>query len=231
MDLACRCHGFSGSCSLETCWRELPTPYDISEALKKKYNEAVKVEVSIPRDGSPASLRYRDPVTNLYTYPPDSSLVYVEESDDFCTMTGNFTRNRHCMPEENLPSQDGSGSAGSSATGASYGLMPDLREVAMAEHFPACETFCCNGEYVEEVKTVSQTCNCRFVWCCDVVCDTCTYNVTEYRCTGWSHFMRNRLNLSRLSITLIIVWVLSFCTKNQLHYKHEANSCNTCFFL
>ena len=186
MELACRCHGFSGSCSLETCWSELPTSFDISDALKKKYDEAIKVEVSIPRDGSPASLRYRDPVTNQYTYPPDSSLVYVEESDDFCTTTGNFTRNRHCMPEENLPvSQAGSGgSAGSSATGASYGLMPDLREVAMAEHFPPCETFCCNGEYVEEVKTVSQTCNCRFVWCCDVVCDTCTYNVTEYRCTG-----------------------------------------------
>lgn len=183
MELTCRCHGYSGSCSLKTCWRELPTTYDISEILKEKYDEAVKVEVNIPRDGSPASLQYLDPQTNRYTHPPFNRLVYIEDSDDFCTMTGNFTRNRHCMPEENLPA--GSGSTGSA--GAATALAPvttDLREIAMAEHFPACETFCCNGQYVEEVKTVSQTCNCRFVWCCEVVCDTCTYNVTEYRCTG-----------------------------------------------
>lgn len=186
MELTCRCHGYSGSCSLKTCWRELPTTYDVSDVLKEKYDEAVQVEVSIPRDGSPASLRYRDPVTNQYTYPPGNSLVYVERSDDFCSMTGNFTRNRHCMPEENLPASaaPGSGSSGSSGSVGVYAPGTDLREIAMAEHFPPCETFCCNGQYVEEVKTISQTCNCRFVWCCDVVCDTCMYNVTEYRCTG-----------------------------------------------
>ena len=165
---------------METCWRELPSTYDVSDVLKEKYDEAVRVEVSIPRDGSPAELIYYDPATDSYTYPPDNSLVYVEQTEDFCSMTGNFTRNRHCMPEENLP-------AGSGSSGVSGALAPantDLKEIAMAEHFPACETFCCNGEYVEEMKTISQTCNCRFVWCCEVVCDTCTYNVTEYRCTG-----------------------------------------------
>ena len=186
MELKCRCHGLSGSCSVKTCWRELPTLYDISDALKIKYDEAVKVEVSVPRDGSPASLRYFDPVFNRYTNPPDLSLVYVEDSDNFCSRTGNFTRNRQCMPEENLPSSEGSGSSEILLAGASDGplLQPDMKEVAMEEHFPACETFCCNGQYVEEVKTVSQSCNCRFIWCCRVVCDTCTYNVTEYRCTG-----------------------------------------------
>ena len=183
MELVCRCHGFSGSCSLRTCWRELPTVHDISDALKEKHDEAVKVEVTIPRDGSPAFLQYLDPVTNRHVYPPNANLVYVEQSEDFCSTNGNFTRDRQCLPEELLP---GSGSTGSSGMLGGIGYTnTDLREIAMAEHFPPCESFCCTGQYVEIVKTISQTCNCRFIWCCDVVCDTCTQNITEYRCTGW----------------------------------------------
>lgn len=36
----CLCHGVSGSCSLKTCWRTLPTFREIGDALHQKYEKA-----------------------------------------------------------------------------------------------------------------------------------------------------------------------------------------------
>ena len=166
MKLACRCHGVSGSCSVKTCWRELPTIYEISDTVKNKYKQAVKVEAHFPRDGSPAFLHYYDHLSNEHRVPADDELVYLKESDDYCSLQSNYTKNRFCMPEE--------------TSGSGY----TLKQTAMAEYYPTCESFCCSGEYVSNTILVEQSCHCTFVWCCEVVCEKCSHNITESRCTG-----------------------------------------------
>lgn len=40
----------------------------------------------------------------------------------------------------------------------------------------SCESLCCGRGYnVQEVRTVDTKCNCQFVWCCKVNCQTCEH--------------------------------------------------------
>lgn len=166
-NLSCRCHGISGSCAVKTCWSELPSYYQIGDILKEKYDNATKVYAS-HGDQYPR-LRYIDPATNEERSPPSDSLVYLEKATDYCQLRTNFTRGRQCLPQAILEAQQ----------------REQVKYNSMQEYFPPCEEFCCNREFQEETTSVSELCNCRFVWCCDVVCETCSVNMTKYRCTGW----------------------------------------------
>lgn len=47
MELHCRCHGLSGTCSLKTCWLTLPSFQVIGEYLKKKYEKSVHLPKAV----------------------------------------------------------------------------------------------------------------------------------------------------------------------------------------
>lgn len=167
MKLSCRCHGLSGSCSVRTCWRELPTYYQVGDVLKIKFDNAVKVVVAQNGNG-PAVLLSYDPVLRAHVAPSDDSLVFLEHQPNYCSDGSNFTRNRQCLPQSLLDAQH----------------RGQVKASSMNEYFPPCEEFCCSGEYEEEEMIMTKTCNCQFVWCCNVDCQTCTVNTTQYRCTG-----------------------------------------------
>ena len=44
-NVACKCHGVSGSCSLKTCWLQLADFRRIGEFLKEKYDSAAAMRV------------------------------------------------------------------------------------------------------------------------------------------------------------------------------------------
>jgi wingless-type MMTV integration site family protein 5 len=43
-NVACKCHGVSGSCSLKTCWQALPPFREVGKRLKDRYDGAVEVK-------------------------------------------------------------------------------------------------------------------------------------------------------------------------------------------
>lgn len=45
-----------------------------------------------------------------------------------------------------------------------------------------CGLLCCGRGYHTERVLVKEKCNCRFVWCCSIVCDTCEYYKTIHYC-------------------------------------------------
>ena len=45
MKQACKCHGTSGSCDYKTCWNETPDFRDVARLIKKKYQDAVVIEI------------------------------------------------------------------------------------------------------------------------------------------------------------------------------------------
>lgn len=47
MELRCRCHGLSGSCSLKTCWQTLPDFQLIGAYLRKKYDASVHLPSAV----------------------------------------------------------------------------------------------------------------------------------------------------------------------------------------
>ncbi|XP_060842545.1 protein Wnt-5b-like [Rhopalosiphum padi] len=74
--VTCKCHGVSGSCSLITCWQQLPSIRELGEHLKEKYEGAIEVRVT--RRGR---LQIRDP---RFSLPTASDLVYIDDSPNYC---------------------------------------------------------------------------------------------------------------------------------------------------
>lgn len=45
-----------------------------------------------------------------------------------------------------------------------------------------CDLMCCNGNYRTVKEKVERQCNCRFIYCCRVECQTCFYEVESSYC-------------------------------------------------
>ena len=91
--VACKCHGVSGSCSIKTCWQQLPTFREIGERLKERYDGAV--EVKFNKRGTKLKRKH-----NRYNKPNKEDLMYLQQSPDYCginTETGSLgTIGREC---------------------------------------------------------------------------------------------------------------------------------------
>ncbi|XP_030765210.1 protein Wnt-1-like [Sitophilus oryzae] len=90
----CKCHGVSGSCSMQICWRRLPPLRKISEGLYKRYEGASHVKYVERRR---KKLKVVKPE---FKKPNRTDLVYLEDSPDYCekneTLNILGTRGRVC---------------------------------------------------------------------------------------------------------------------------------------
>ncbi|KAJ8910612.1 hypothetical protein NQ315_017490, partial [Exocentrus adspersus] len=90
----CKCHGVSGSCTMKTCWKTLPTFRQVGDILMKKYYRARPVAASTSTHGSrgvDSSKKQKKlhlvltkgkiPVKKM---PKISELVYLEMSPNYC---------------------------------------------------------------------------------------------------------------------------------------------------
>lgn len=97
MDLQCKCHGVSGSCSIKSCWRQMMPFQAVGTFLRKKYLSAIKVTV----DQAGKTLTK----INKSKKPSGEALVFLEESPDYCLRginTGSLgTGGRECNRTSN----------------------------------------------------------------------------------------------------------------------------------
>lgn len=100
--MACKCHGVSGSCSLKTCWNQLPNFRDTGVRLKERYDSAT--EVRFNQQGTSLVQRHR-----RFNRPTKEDLIYLESSPDYCNFdpaTGSLgTQGRRCA--RSSPAIDG----------------------------------------------------------------------------------------------------------------------------
>lgn len=45
-----------------------------------------------------------------------------------------------------------------------------------------CTLMCCGRDYKQTEVTIQENCKCQFIWCCQVICKTCTSIKTISRC-------------------------------------------------
>lgn len=79
MQRTCKCHGMSGSCSLQVCWKRLPPFRQVGEALFQRYEGAAHV--------MPAKRHHKmklKPISPDIKKPNKTELVYLEDSPDYC---------------------------------------------------------------------------------------------------------------------------------------------------
>ncbi|KAG5875368.1 hypothetical protein JTB14_020666 [Gonioctena quinquepunctata] len=156
----CRCHGISGSCSLQTCWMQMSPFEDVSRQLKERYKNSERlsyqiVEKSIYIENSGGEMEEK-------TIPGiEHSLVYLDQSPDYCLTksTEGFSGTRGRMCSKN----------------ANYTTLEEKN---------SCRNLCrrCGYSVKRMQKTVTKRCNCEFNWCCRVKCDSCLETVDEHFC-------------------------------------------------
>uniref|UniRef100_F7FUP9 Protein Wnt n=1 Tax=Monodelphis domestica TaxID=13616 RepID=F7FUP9_MONDO len=79
LEMKCKCHGVSGSCSIKTCWKGLQELRDVAQDLKTKYLSATKVMYR------PMGNRKHLVPKDLDIRPvQDTELIYLQSSPDFC---------------------------------------------------------------------------------------------------------------------------------------------------
>jgi len=83
-----------------------------------------------------------------------TDLVYINQSPSYCT-----TAVRH----------------------GSYGTKGRLCS-AEAGRADSCSDLCCGRGYQTEMEEMKERCNCKFQWCCKVVCKTCVSSQIKTRC-------------------------------------------------
>ena len=79
MKVNCKCHGVSGSCELQTCWRAMPSFRVVGGLLKGKFDGAT--EVVTKNKGTRMQLM---PVNDEYKQHTEKDLVYLSPSPDYC---------------------------------------------------------------------------------------------------------------------------------------------------
>ena len=173
----CKCHGVSGSCQLQTCWKQVGPFERTAAAIKAKYVAAVR-SVAQPASAIRGSVGDVSVRTNTIisrrrrrgrsrgrgrgrgrnrsrsrspSVGPSRKLVYSDKSPSFCE------RDAY-----------GPGTAG--------------RRCQLGGH---CSVLCCGRGYNTQLSSLVTSCNCRVLWeqrTVRVDCQKCT-NVTEvYTC-------------------------------------------------
>ncbi|OWF55276.1 protein Wnt-1-like isoform X2 [Mizuhopecten yessoensis] len=156
MELECKCHGMSGSCTIKTCWMRLPTFRKVGLLLKDRFDGASKV-VSANNGGGRKKRRRRFkfvPTNPNLKKPGRRDLVYFEQSPTFCDRDDSI----------GFP-----GTKGRECNATSIGI-------------DGCDLMCCGRGFNSESYTVRERCSCIFQWCCHVKCETCTRTKIRHTC-------------------------------------------------
>ncbi|XP_012224358.1 protein Wnt-2 isoform X1 [Linepithema humile] len=207
----CKCHGVSGSCTVRTCWRTLPSFRQIGDALMKKYYKARPVMAVTP---SPSPTM--QPM-DLISHSMSSEMVPILGNDAKTQGKPNdLAKSRHDrQPSSKKISKPKRPHLVLKRTkvsgGPSMGLkrIPKRSELVYLQSSPnycepdltqgslgtqgrycnrtskgtdGCDLMCCGRGYNTHQFTRTWQCNCKFQWCCRVHCDTCTERTEEYTC-------------------------------------------------
>ncbi|XP_037080983.1 protein Wnt-4-like [Pollicipes pollicipes] len=91
----CKCHGVSGSCNMQVCWRKMAPFREIGDKLRKKFDSATMMRTVRRR----RRLRLK-PKYPRQKRPTRRDLVYLEDSPNYCDRNDKFgiagTRGREC---------------------------------------------------------------------------------------------------------------------------------------
>lgn len=158
--IVCKCHGITGSCNFKTCLRLLAEFVEIGNTLHEKYDTAVHVKLERKNAKNQLFIKrnkedQRRDSWNKRSFqkrPTKDTLVFLKVSPNYCRGNKDFP-----------------GTTGRFCSIDSYGV-------------DSCDELCCKRGSVEVLLRTDKRCKCKFHWCCEIRCKTCSVEETKHRC-------------------------------------------------
>ena len=155
MHKTCTCTGSGNKlCSRDKkCMMVLPTMEKVAGKLRRHYDNAVHSEI----DRSSGHLHPVVVHAQSKLRVTAEKMIYFKHSPDYCKANSELNikgvGGRQCIVNETKTSS--------------------------SHH---CNNLCCDQGHEVYTEEVHKPCNCKFVWCCKVECETCTETIKKYRC-------------------------------------------------
>ncbi|XP_066924133.1 protein Wnt-11-like [Clytia hemisphaerica] len=150
--ISCTCNGATAGCTVKFCHRRLVLMQDVANKLLNKYHNAVQTSRNDFHDDNKSN-------TNKGT----SLDIYKAETKHEKSLI--YLDNvDHCKTNKGVYSSTG------------------RRCTAQKSSPDSCDKICCGkGHRIRRIEIHSK-CNCKFVYCCDVKCETCVRYDTILEC-------------------------------------------------
>ncbi|MEQ2202463.1 hypothetical protein XENOCAPTIV_001211 [Xenoophorus captivus] len=101
MRKVCKCHGVSGSCSIQTCWMQLADFREVGNYLRIKHQHARKLEMDKKPMKAGNSAGSRRAIAHAFRGISRTELVYLEDSPNYCIKNQSLgvqgTEGRECL--------------------------------------------------------------------------------------------------------------------------------------
>ncbi|XP_076667313.1 protein Wnt-7b isoform X3 [Andrena cerasifolii] len=205
----CKCHGVSGSCTVRTCWRTLPSFRQIGDALMKKYYRARPVIAitppppptmqsldtlhstsaeMVPILGNDAKTQGKPNEVGKSRHDRQPPKKAVKPRRPHLVLKRTKSSGRSAMGQKRIPKRN---ELVFLQPSPNY-CEPDLAQGSLgtqgrycnrtSKGTDGCDLMCCGRGYNTHQFTRTWQCRCKFHWCCRVHCETCTERTEEYTC-------------------------------------------------
>lgn len=181
--VACKCHGVSGSCSLRTCWQQLPAFRDVGMRLKERYDGAV--EVKFNKRGTKLVRKNKK-----FNKPTGEDLMYFESSPDYCKANPE-TGSRGTVGRECNKMSSGMDGCNLLCCGRGYNTFKrKVVERCKCKFKWCCYVECQTCERIEDVYICKWSARCRKSRSARDFLETkeCRENYLPAHCGGLTHF-------------------------------------------
>jgi len=79
MELVCKCHGVSGSCTMKVCWRKMAAFAEIGAVLMERFEGAYQMTYNLKKKNKKLQV-----IDKNMKKPTRKDLVFLDESPDYC---------------------------------------------------------------------------------------------------------------------------------------------------
>lgn len=205
LKLVCKCHGVSGACSVETCWMKLPPFRSIGENLKERFEKATRIFINkkkIDEETNSIHTQQRKRKKYLQLRTRIKFLANHIRDSGFSAHFGNKIGNIYSMSKKKKPMTNFQDYDSNIMKPTINDLVYYESSPAFCEYDPAlsilgtrgrycnitstandnCEFMCCGRGYRSIEIVIVDGCNCKFQWCCEVLCEPCVVKKTTHYC-------------------------------------------------
>ena len=135
----CRCHGISGTCTVQTCYSRVVSVEEVGEIIFQRYGGAIRVEED---DNDQGEIVPENPNSDP---PTEDDLIFCDRSPDFC-VANNLTgivgvAHRLCDPNSNNRNA-------CSTICCNYGHYKSTKVTPFRE----CRFICCNPSELARIE-------------------------------------------------------------------------------